>query len=97
MRMNLTVASSLGIIALAWAHSAQAQNTATAPGSAIPPQVEQLLKEMSTYIGSATEFTFRADVIFDHVLPSGQKIQYLQQKKLHCSVLTESISNGPAI
>jgi hypothetical protein len=27
-------------------------------------------------IGSANEFTFHADVTFDHVLPSGQKLQY---------------------
>ena len=31
---------------------------------------------MSSYIGSANEFTFHADVTFDHVLPSGQKLQF---------------------
>ena len=25
---------------------------------------------------TANEFTFRADITFDHVLPSGQKVQY---------------------
>jgi len=30
---------------------------------------------MSAYIGSAQDFTFRADISFDHVLPSGQKLQ----------------------
>ena len=28
------------------------------------------------YVGSAEQFTFHADIIFDHVLPSGQKLQY---------------------
>ena len=31
---------------------------------------------MSAYIGSANEFTFHADVTFDHVMPSGQKLQF---------------------
>ncbi len=31
---------------------------------------------MSDYIGSAEQFTFHADISFDHVLPSGQKLQY---------------------
>jgi hypothetical protein len=33
-----------------------------------------MLKEMGAYIGSAEQFTFRADIAFDHVLPSGQKL-----------------------
>ncbi len=31
---------------------------------------------MGEYIGSAEQFTFHADITFDHVLPSGQKLQY---------------------
>ena len=31
---------------------------------------------MSDYIGSADQFTFHADISFDHVLPSGQKLQF---------------------
>jgi hypothetical protein len=31
---------------------------------------------MSQYVGSAEQFTFHADILFDHVLPSGQKLQY---------------------
>ena len=31
---------------------------------------------MSAYIGSAQDFTFHADISFDHVLPSGQKLQF---------------------
>ena len=32
-------------------------------------------EEMSSYIGSAQDFTFHADISFDHVLSSGQKLQ----------------------
>jgi hypothetical protein len=35
-----------------------------------------MLKEVGAYIGSARQFVFHADVTFDHVLPSGQKLQF---------------------
>ena len=35
-----------------------------------------MLKQMAAYIGSAERFTFQADITFDHVLPSGQKLQF---------------------
>jgi hypothetical protein len=53
-----------------------AQPAATTPAPVVSDQADRLLKQMSAYIGSATEFTFHADVTFDHVLPSGQKLQY---------------------
>jgi hypothetical protein len=31
---------------------------------------------MGAYLGSAQQFTFHADITFDHVLPSGQKVQF---------------------
>ena len=31
---------------------------------------------MGAYLGSAEQFTFHADITFDHVLPSGQKLQF---------------------
>jgi hypothetical protein len=43
---------------------------------AIAEQADRLIKEMSAYIGSTQQFTFHADVTFDHVLPSGQKLQF---------------------
>jgi len=46
------------------------------PATAVAPEAVRLLKEMSDYLGSAGEFTFHADVVFDHVLPSGQKVQF---------------------
>lgn len=71
---------------LSWAPVAIAQNTPAGPSAAPPqadaaapaiaPQAEQLLKQASAYVGSADQFTLHADVTFDHVLPSGQKLQY---------------------
>ena len=77
----------LGALAagLLLAATASAQNRPAAPAApaapnaaapAIAEQADRLIKEMSAYIGSANEFTFHADISFDHVLPSGQKLQF---------------------
>src|SRR5271165_3639849 len=68
------------------AATAAAQNRPAAPNAAPPAtnvaapvvaeQADRLLKEMGTYIGPAEQFTFHADITFDHVLPSGQKLQF---------------------
>ncbi len=50
--------------------------TPQAGAPAVSQQAERLLKELGAYIGSAQEFTFHADITFDHVLPSGQKLQF---------------------
>ena len=65
---------------------AEAQNAPPAGGTpppatdnakpSIAPEAEELLKQMAAYVGSAGEFTFHADITFDHVLPSGQKLQF---------------------
>ena len=47
-----------------------------APARAVAEQADRLLKEVAAYIGSANEFTFHADITFDHVLPSRQKLQF---------------------
>jgi hypothetical protein len=58
-----------------------ASPTASAPADLPAPGVaetaDRLLKQMAAYIGSAEQFTFHADVAFDHVLPSGQKLQFM--------------------
>jgi hypothetical protein len=74
------------IAALATAQGTVAQNKPAAPAApiaaasvatpAIAEQADRLLKEMAAYIGSAEQFTFHADVTFDHVLQSGQKLQF---------------------
>ena len=73
-------------IALLSAQGARAQNKPTSPATpatstsaavpAIAEHADRLIKEMSAYISSADQFTFHADVTFDHVLPSGQKLQF---------------------
>jgi hypothetical protein len=85
MRIAWIVAVSLVLPGVSWVHGAAAQNS-SAPGAAQPAakpstpavaeQAEQLLKEAAGYIGSAQQFTFHADVTFDHVLPSGQKLEF---------------------
>jgi hypothetical protein len=87
MRCNpVVVCSVAALTAVALAQAVSAQNRPAAPAAALPatttaaPAVaetaDRLIKEMSAYIGSANEFTFHADVTFDHVLPSGQKLQF---------------------
>jgi hypothetical protein len=50
--------------------------TAKMPVPPISRQADRVLQEMGAYIGSANQFTFHADITFDHVLPSGQKLQF---------------------
>ncbi len=86
MSINSVIACSLVITALASAQGASAQNrpaapaapaaATNAPGPVISEQADRLLKEVGAYIGSAQQFTFHADVTFDHVLPSRQKLQF---------------------
>src|SRR6201988_4043279 len=86
MSNNSVIACSVVIAALVWAQGVSAQNRPSAPAipaaptnapaPAIAEQADRLIKEMSAYIGSADRFTFHGDVAFDHVLPSGQKLQF---------------------
>jgi hypothetical protein len=77
------IACSVVITALALAQAVSAQIRPAAPATvpsgsapAIAEQADRLLKEVGAYIGSAGQFTFHADITFDHVLPSGQKLQF---------------------
>ncbi|HET6608065.1 MAG TPA: DUF2092 domain-containing protein [Rhodopila sp.] len=63
--------------ALAWAACAEAQSPPSSEPREVPADVNRLLQQMSSYLGSANEFTFQADITFDHVLPSGQRLQYM--------------------
>ena len=44
--------------------------------SDITPDADRILREMSEYLKKASEFTFHAELAFDSVLASGQKIQF---------------------
>jgi hypothetical protein len=86
MSIKLVFACWVMLGALVSAQSAAAQNRSTAPAAPAPttnapaPAVaepaDRILKDMGAYLGSAQEFTFHADITFDHVLPSGQKLQF---------------------
>jgi hypothetical protein len=47
-----------------------------APAPVVAAEASRLLQQMGAYLGSAEQFTFHADITFDHVLPSGQKLQF---------------------
>jgi hypothetical protein len=66
---------------VAAAQTGQSVPAAMPPAATTAPPVvaalaDRLLRQMSEYIASAEQFTFHADITFDHVLPSGQKLQY---------------------
>jgi hypothetical protein len=72
-------------VAMLLAATAGAQNQPASPNAspaatnaapAVAAEADRLLKEVGAYIGSAEQFTFHADITFDHVLPSGQKLQF---------------------
>src|ERR1700761_6870365 len=86
MGTRCTVAIALAISGPLLLHEAGAQSnpatvnpTAAARDAAAPvvaEQADRLLRQMGAYVGSAEQFTFHADITFDHVLPSGQKLQF---------------------
>lgn len=46
------------------------------PGAAqIEPQADRILREMSQYLATAEEFTFEADITYDAILATGEKIE----------------------
>jgi hypothetical protein len=53
---------------------AQAKDEARPP--VVNPRAETLLKQMSAYLAESKQFSFRAYIDFDEMLPSGQKVQF---------------------
>jgi hypothetical protein len=80
MRGCPLVCGVMAVAALACVYGAPAQAKpaalAAAPMPVIAPAAERLLKQVGAYLGSASAFVFHADVTFDHVLPSGQKLKF---------------------
>jgi hypothetical protein len=84
MRVRPFITGVIAAVALASPHGIWAQQksaasanlAASTPAPVVAPAAGRLLKEAGAYIGSAAAFTFHADVTFDHVLPSGQKLQF---------------------
>ena len=78
-RVGVAVAGALAIqgSALAQATTAGPPSSSVNHGAAaVAVEADRLLKDMGAYIGSAEQFTFHADITFDQVLPSGQKLQF---------------------
>jgi hypothetical protein len=86
MRSICVIAMALVMSARAGVQGAEARTGQPTPAAsppaansaapAVAEQADRLLKQMGDYVGSAQQFTFHADIAFDHVLPSGQKLQY---------------------
>ncbi len=86
MRFTSMITLAFMMSAPCWVQVVQAQDNQAAPNApsssadtaapVVAEQADRLLRQMSVYIGSADQFTFHADISFDHVLPSGQKLQY---------------------
>jgi hypothetical protein len=53
-----------------------AKNYAGTSNIVIDPKVSALVKKMGSRIKNAKEFSFHAEVLYDDVLPSGQKLQF---------------------
>jgi hypothetical protein len=70
-----TVALAAGLLLMVWASALPAPGP-QASGGEIEGQADRILRQMSEYLKKAGEFRFRADVSYDSVLTSGEKIQY---------------------
>jgi len=83
MRIICMVAAACVIAGPAWAQGTASQTGQPAPGAASPAattappavaeQADRLLRQMGEYVGSAEQFTFHADITFDHVLQVKEK------------------------
>lgn len=86
MRTVDMIALACVFCATGWLPTVAAQSTSNAGGTppvatssamrVVAEQADLLLQQMAEYVGSAQQLTFHADITFDHVLPSGQKLQF---------------------
>ena len=80
----LVVSHSTAIFTLSEAEAASVDKPPTETKSAgkipsspvIQPAAKDLIDKMGTFLNMAKQFTFHAEVMFDDVLPSGQKLQF---------------------
>jgi len=49
----------------------------------IDPQAAEILQNMSYFLGSKDEYTFKAEVMFDQLITSNRKIQYSAEEKVY--------------
>jgi hypothetical protein len=58
------------------AGTASVRKKAGTPSAAIEPDAMRILKEMSTFLGAKKQFTFKANVCFEEILPAGEVLLY---------------------
>lgn len=49
----------------------------------IDPQVTEIVQNMSYFLGSKDEYTFKAEIMFDQLVNSNRKIQYSAEEKVY--------------
>jgi len=64
--------SAPGCLLVAAENASSSTGALSGPKPAVAERADMLLKQMAADLGSAEQFTFHADITFDHVLPSGQ-------------------------
>lgn len=57
-------------------------NSAYAQNPNIDPQTAEILQNMSYFLGSKDEYTFKAEVMFDQLINTNRKIQYSAEEKV---------------
>ncbi len=74
----------LRFLCLALMLSAGAGAVALADGEKplVSESADRTLREAADFLASAKAFSFSADVVFDHVLPSGQKAQFAAREEV---------------
>lgn len=56
---------------------------AQSPNPNIDPRAAEVLQNMSYFLGSKEEYTFKAEVMFDQLVNSNRKIQYSAEQKVY--------------
>jgi len=72
--LPLAIALAGAALAVLPAQGAETKAAATRP-PIVDPRADQLLRAMSGFLAGARQFSFHASIEYDHVLPTGQKIE----------------------
>ena len=65
----------VGLLLLSAPVQAKDEGEAKARPPVVDPRADSLLKEMGAYLAKSKQFSFRAEIVFDEMLPSQQKVQ----------------------
>jgi len=71
MTLLLCWSADFGVISAEEPQKSEAEDTPV-----IGPRTDKLLRAMGDYLKTAKQVSFHAEITFDEILPSGQKIQY---------------------